>query len=223
MLHDDESRKIFASKIKSLTVGNLAYLRHSEYVQYFHPETIPQKGDTIIDGGVSGNIDVEQSFLNFVGNSGHLYSFEPDPICYFQAYEQVKNINNMTLLPFGLSRKSGQVSFASKGHSSHVTDTQNEQTIKCYMTTVDTAVSQYNIKKVDMIKLDVEGSEENALLGAIKTIVKYRPKLIVSIYHKLEDIFTLPLFIDKLDLNYKLYMGHHRPTHFETVLYAVPE
>jgi Leucine-rich repeat (LRR) protein len=89
------------------------------------------------------------------------------------------------------------------------------------MTTIDNIVSQYNINKIDMIRLDVEVSEEKSLLGGIKTIVKHRPKLLISLYHKHNDIFELPLFIDKLNLNYKFCIGHHRQTLQETVLYAI--
>jgi len=115
-----------------------------------------------------------------------------------------------------------QVPMISSGAGSHVVDNTVNGDYICYMTTIDTIVSQYNIKKVDIIKLDVEGSEEKALLGGIKTIVKYRPKLIISLYHKENDIFELPLFIKKLELDYKFYMGHYRPTLQETVLYAIP-
>ena len=90
------------------------------------------------------------------------------------------------------------------------------------MTTIDTFVSEYNINKIDMIKLDVERSEKNVLLGGIDTIIKHRPKLLISVYHRLNDLFELPLFINELDLSYKFYLGHHSPIQWETVLYAVP-
>ncbi|MDR3319858.1 MAG: FkbM family methyltransferase [Desulfovibrio sp.] len=91
------------------------------------------------------------------------------------------------------------------------------------MTTIDTIVSQYNIKKVDMIKLHVEGAEEKSLLGGIKTIVKNRPKLLIFLYHKHNNIFELPLFIDKLNLNYRFYIGHHSPSLQYTLLYVIPK
>jgi hypothetical protein len=82
-----------------------------------------------------------------------IYSFEPEPVCYFQAEEKVKNISNITLLPFGLSNKIENVLITSAGGGSHITDTQTDNSVMCYMTTIDTIVSQYNIKKIDMINL----------------------------------------------------------------------
>lgn len=222
LLDDDESRNIFVSKIKTIMLADIGYLRRSKYAQYLHPKTLLQKGDIVIDGGVSGNVSVEQKFSELVGDEGHIYSFEPEPVCYFQAEEQIKNIKNITLLPFGLSNKIEKVFFTSIGPGSHVTDTPTDNTVTCHMTTIDTIIAQYNIKKVDIIKLDVEGSEEKSLLGSIKTIVKHRPKLMISLYHKFNDIFELPLLINELDLNYSFYMGHHSSIQWETVLYAVP-
>jgi FkbM family methyltransferase len=53
-------------------------------------------------------------------------------------------------------------------------------------------------QKVNIIKMDVEGSEIEALLGASKTIQKHSPKLIISAYHKSDDLYLIPLIIKKL-------------------------
>ena len=70
------------------------------------------------------------------------------------------------------------------------------------------------------IKLDVEGSELETLKGATNTIQKYRPKLAISLYHKPEDIVTLPLYIESLGMDYKYYMRHYQTRWCETILYA---
>ena len=73
------------------------------------------------------------------------------------------------------------------------------------------------------IKMDVEGSELEALKGSIETIKKYRPKLAISLYHKPEDVIEIPVFLEKLDLGYKYYLRHYQTRMEETVLYSVPE
>ena len=64
-------------------------------------------------------------------------------------------------------------------------------------------------KKATLIKYDVEGSEEQALLGSAETIKKYKPRLIVSLYHRTEDMVKLPLLVHKLNPSYKMYLRHH--------------
>ena len=73
-----------------------------------------------------------------------------------------------------------------------------------------------------IIKMDVEGCEREAIWGSAHTIKKYAPKLMVSLYHRNEDIFELPLLIKKLNPDYKCYIRHqlYIPA-WETNLYAV--
>jgi hypothetical protein len=75
--------------------------------------------------------------------------------------------------------------------------------------------------KITFIKMDIEGAEYNAILGAHNTITKYRPKLAISIYHKPEDIWEIPSLILKMNPEYKLYLGHYSIAAAETVLYAI--
>ena len=59
------------------------------------------------------------------------------------------------------------------------------------------------------MKLDVEGSEREALDGAADTISKYKPKLLLSLYHRTEDLLDLPLKIMEMNSKYSLYLRHH--------------
>ena len=71
------------------------------------------------------------------------------------------------------------------------------------------------------IKMDIEGSEYEALIGAQNTIKKNRPKLAICIYHSDEDMLRLIELIANWDLGYKFYIRHHAQKISETVLYAI--
>jgi hypothetical protein len=77
-------------------------------------------------------------------------------------------------------------------------------------------------RKADIIKMDVEGAEEEAVYGALSTIREYSPKLMISLYHRNRDIFYLPLMIKKINPGYKLVIRHqpYIPA-WETNLYAI--
>ncbi len=60
-----------------------------------------------------------------------------------------------------------------------------------------------------LIKFDVEGCEKEALEGARQSIGKYKPRLILSVYHRTEDLLDLPLAVNKLNPEYRLYLRHH--------------
>lgn len=74
--------------------------------------------------------------------------------------------------------------------------------------------------KVTFIKMDIEGSEQEALNGAEKVIQRDKPKLAICIYHSWEDLYEIPFLIKKMVPEYRLYIRHHSDTIFETVLYA---
>ena len=76
-------------------------------------------------------------------------------------------------------------------------------------------------EKVTFIKMDIEGSELKALHGAEQKIKKYKPKLAICIYHKVEDIIDIPSYIHSLVPEYKFYIRHYSFGQAETVLYAI--
>ena len=76
----------------------------------------------------------------------------------------------------------------------------------------------------DYIKYDVEGAEKQALLGSIATIRRCRPALLVSLYHRTEDLFALPLLVHQICPSYRFYLrrGNCYPD-WEIQLLAVPQ
>jgi hypothetical protein len=78
-------------------------------------------------------------------------------------------------------------------------------------------------ERITCIKMDIQGAELKALSGAKELICINRPKLVICLYHKPEDIFEIPEFIIDLNLNYKIYIRHQAMFSFETILYAIPK
>lgn len=58
--------------------------------------------------------------------------------------------------------------------------------------------------EVGLIKLDVEGYELEALIGAKETIKKFKPVIVISVYHKGQDLFEVPKLVKNLVPEYKL-------------------
>ncbi len=79
-------------------------------------------------------------------------------------------------------------------------------------------------RPASIIKMDVEGFEREAIWGASQTIAHYTPKMMVSLYHRNEDIFELPLLVKRINPRYRLFIRHlpYIPA-WETNLYAVCE
>lgn len=84
--------------------------------------------------------------------------------------------------------------------------------------TIDTFLRKVGVP-VDLIKLDVEGAEMNVLNGAKDSILKWRPKMAVSIYHRKEHLLEIPEFLLSLH-NYKFSLSVNNPSFVDMVLYA---
>ena len=72
-----------------------------------------------------------------------------------------------------------------------------------------------------LIKMDIEGDELAALRGAKNTIIKYKPKLAICIYHSDNDFVDIINYIHKLVPEYKIFIRQHAPFELETVMYAI--
>jgi FkbM family methyltransferase len=74
---------------------------------------------------------------------------------------------------------------------------------------------------VDLIKLDVEGSEMSVLNGAKESILKYRPKMAISLYHRKEHLLEIPELLLSLHSDYTFSISINNPTFVDMVLYAM--
>jgi len=91
----------------------------------------------------------------------------------------------------------------------HIYDKQQESeiSVRVPVTTIDATTD----RDATFIKLEIEGSELQALNGARETIAKTRPKMAISIYHKPEDLETLLDFVVETGQDYKLGFRQHNP------------
>jgi hypothetical protein len=74
---------------------------------------------------------------------------------------------------------------------------------------------------VTFLKMDIEGAELKTLHGAEKLIRRCRPKMAICIYHRAEDLWTIPQYILSLHGDYRFYVRSYHPSSEETVLYAL--
>lgn len=58
------------------------------------------------------------------------------------------------------------------------------------------------LSRLDLIRFDIEGAEMSALEGARETIERFHPRLALCLYHKWDDVLTIPRFLDSLAVKY---------------------
>lgn len=117
---------------------------------------------------------------------GKIFAFEPSSKAYKILIRNAKQLNNVTPLKKAISNKIGTAIFhqASDSGYSGLKDTKRKRITKIYSvptTTIDNFVSGQKLDKLDLIKIDVEGTEADIILGAWDTVSKFRPIIFCEI------------------------------------------
>jgi len=120
----------------------------------------------------------------------------------------------------GVWSEDSLLTFSNDGNSSSTITTKRSQSnISIAVNSLDSVLLG---AAPNYIKMDIEGAERNAILGAKKIIQAYRPVLAICIYHKPEDLWDLPLLIHSIEPNYDMSIRIHGHTGLSTVLYCLP-
>ena len=197
-----------------------------EQYSYNHDEKITaEEGDIILDvGGFWG--DTALYFANRIKDLGQVISIEFIPrnlsILKMNINLNPHLSNRIKIIEGAVWNSSDKLLYyTDKGISSKIRLKPSKKFINKIKTiSIDDLVKRYKIPKIDFIKMDIEGAELNALMGAKEVIKKFKPKLAISIYHDIYDFFKIPEFIESLKLNYKFYLDHFSLMDKETILFA---
>jgi len=187
--------------------------------QYFAPSFMKYEDEEVFVDAGCYDLNTSLELKKYCRHVKKVYAFEPDPKNYQCCLEKKEetNFTEAEILPFGTWSKRETICFQS-GRSTNSKASEGGNCTVSVMP-IDEAIAPKD--RVTMIKMDVEGSELESLMGARKTILRDKPKLAVCIYHKPEDMTEIPLYIKKLVPEYRLYIRHYSNIGTETVLYAV--
>lgn len=221
MLRDVTSRSTYLNVLMARITGDLGSIKASNYQIYRHPalNNLDELDGHIID---AGSFDGSEAYKFADNLNAHLcvfgYEFDGENYKKFLSSsfnEKVKFINK------GLWSRSGYALIEGCGIAATVKDFSLEPG-ENLVPMVGLDQEFYGKTKIGFIKMDIEGAEYEALLGA-KNIVKYHsPYLAISIYHKADDLWEIPLLIKSINSQYEFYFGQHDQLLSESVLYCVP-
>ena len=226
LLEDEESKKKYYDILKlrlgfnRFDLSAINYAMHrSIYEQYFHPLVKPENSDIIVDGGAYIGDTIHEIIKREVCFS-KIYAFEPDNDNFEKLLENSKKIKEVYSINAGLYNKTAKLNFISEGTPASKIEEFNGgiDNITINVNSIDDFFSDK--EKPDLIKMDIEGAEKEALIGAKNLIMEYRPKLQICLYHEPSHLCEIPLMIKEWVHDYKLYIGHHTNYLTETVLYA---
>lgn len=211
LLADDKSKEVFDDLINYRLSGNLDYLKKCETPEQEALNLLNIGfNETYVDLGAY-NGDTVARFLRLTNKSfAEIYAVEPDNRNFLRMVRSNYALGRGIFHPINAAAWSGDVKLKfrkSGGRNSSVCNSYGRgPVVEVQGIKVDTMLKD---KIPTLIKIDVEGCEREALDGAAESIAKHKPRIILSLYHRREDLFELPLKLKAMNGSYRLYLRHH--------------
>jgi FkbM family methyltransferase len=221
---DDASRAYFVDNLRFRVHGDFRYPSYPSNLPAYFPRDLFNltERECFVDCGAFDGDTLRVFVGETRGKFRRIVAFEPDPR-NFEALQQ----NFVSAQSFGdravvyraaVGETRGTLRFNATGLDNAAVASDGELEVEC--TTLDESLQNEN---PTFIKMDIEGCERAALSGGRKTIRTSRPILAVSVYHRPQDLWTLPTYMSEIDPGSRLALRMYWHDGFDLVCFAVPK
>lgn len=221
MFSDDKSKEVFVRLVQFRIFPDIQFIRlayDGKNHQYFDKEIVECNEDEVfVDcGGFIG--DTTEDYISVFREYKRIYVYEPSEDNIVRCRENLAKYPDVEVYQYGVGEKNQKLLITNSAASSSFIGNGSQGDF------VEIVSLDETIKEpVSFIKMDVEGSEIPAILGAKNHIKNDRPKLAICTYHILSDMWEIPLLIKEICPDYCFYLRHYREDrNWETVFYAIP-
>ena len=231
ILSDNQSKELYISLICSRIQKKVTKLfQLSSFNQYFDDLVLIHSNSvrTFIDvGSFDGSSSIEA--VSWFPKLKRIFLFDPNKESLNVSKKNLTKIGTKLKLKFlelGLSNEESVLKFYDYGSGSSLNvgkySNLSNKSFEVKVTKLDNL--KLDLDSLVYLKLDVEGNELSALQGSKSMIRHHKPLIAVCVYHKVNDLWEIPNWINKLGLNYSFYLRHYSAhTLSETVLYCIPK
>lgn len=217
LLADGFSKKVFEGYVNFQFGGELSVLKDIETPEdeiYSNIFKLNNQ-ETFIDIGAYRGDTVEKFVKLTKGEYKSIIAAEPDKKTFSKLSENCKHLRNFKAVNAAVTDFDGEVGFSSLGGRQSAIGGDNVIKSLSLPSLCENSLPTF-------IKIDSEGCELEILRGGKEILKKHKPKLNIAAYHKSEDIFKLPVLINSINPEYKIYLRHHPyiPA-WDTIFYCI--
>jgi FkbM family methyltransferase len=167
------------------------------------------RGDVVLDGGAHYGVYVRHA-LSLGAKVVVAIEIAPGNVaCLRKTFAEEVRAGRVIVYPKGIWSRDEEVVLqmgrTSAGNT--VATERKDQGPKVSLTTIDKLVAELRLPRVDFIKMDIEGAEPKAVVGATETIRKFRPRLALSAYHFRNDPMDLLVGVRNIVPTYWVSFG----------------
>ncbi len=224
LLADEESRGLFDAIVRYKITGDIRYLRsHHHTVDDMYALMPCSSVECCMDLGAYRG-DTLSEMARYFPNMKHAIALEPDRKNHARLLRYAESETRFTIdavCAAAFSRQ-GSAVFHTSGNRNASLDGASYQHTDDGVLLLPPDLAAKG-RRIDYIKYDVEGAEREALLGSVRILSEDRPTVLLSVYHRSEDLYELPLLLKSLCHGYRFYLRRTEclPA-WETALIAVP-
>lgn len=210
-LADDASRAVFSSVINYKLSGRMKYLLevYSAVEEIYSLMPREMIGVTVDAGAYNG--DTAREAKAYFPNLKTVYAIEPDKRNYKKLVkysEAEREIEIKTINSAAWCDTTDGTFFGSGNRNSTAVATASFEHREDSVSMVK--IDEITDEKIDYIKYDVEGAELEALVGSERTVMRDKPTLLISLYHRSRDVFSLINYVRESYPDYRLYLRRLR-------------
>jgi FkbM family methyltransferase len=126
-----------------------------------------------------------------VGNEGLVVAIEPHPLNYKTLQKNIRlnklvNVVALNIAAWNMDCKLNLFVGDTAGHHSAKLNSDLGR-VRVKAMAIDNVLKDLGLARVDFIKIDVEGAECEVLYGLEKTVKKYKPKILIEVFHENVD------------------------------------
>ena len=169
----------------------------TKFAQWAVDATLLSESTTVLSVGLGDDVSFETDLINRFGCS--VYGFDPTPASRQYVTRNVTDPRFRTFayavadhdgtLTFNLPPEASADLVNASAVADYGTGRSTVATLPCL--TLESARQLCNIETLDILKMDIEGAEIEAVEGARETIMKHKPVLLIEAYHLRDGVPTL--------------------------------
>jgi len=175
-------------------------------------EQAVRAGDLVLDCGANVGVYVREALA---AGARLVIAIEPAPenlLCLRRNFTPEIQAGRVIVYPKGVWDKDDFLTLNvdpenSAADSVVIRPERSREGPKVPLTTIDKLVAELKLERVDYIKMDIEGAEQQALLGGRQTIARFHPRLALSSYHRPDDPDRIPAIVRGIWPGYRMECG----------------
>lgn len=220
LFHDGESRSLFRRQVAFRETADADLLPPlAQHPQYFPEFLEPSERECFIDCGAFTG-DSLAALIDWNPGFERAIAFEADPATFSKLREFTRSAGieaRVDCRQLAVSAASGVLRFSANGESGAALREDGD-------IEVGTVALDAELRGLEptFLKMDIEGAETDALLGARETIRKAQPVLAICVYHRQNDLWRIPLLMRELMPGAAIFLRSYFLDGLDTVCYAVP-